>query len=161
MLRAIYVVLFLGLVGLAGLAQATDIKYQLQDNNVIVTFVDIDTPDGPPPKGAYHCVTGTRRQWASQDGGHTFSLNQMIGGCIDPRGSSTVTHAISQQAAYHDGTLCLIPVFVYPNGQRAAWSSHPDGPTQRTARKGGMITVLKVSNSTIRAATAEEAYNCD
>lgn len=161
MLDAMKVVLFFGLVILAGLAQATGINYRLEGDSVIVTFVNVDSPDGPPSAGALHCVTGTRRQWASYDGGRTFHLNQMIGGCVDPRGASTVVHAIDRRAAYRDGTLCLIPVFVDRSGQFLAWSSHPDGPTQLTARSGGMITALNVRNSTVRAATSEEAYGCD
>ena len=162
MLRAMKLVLFLGLIGLIGLAQATGISYQAVSNGVAVTFLGVDSPDGPPPVGAYHCLTGTRSRWASTDGGRTFGIGQMIGGCGVPDSRGNITHTVHRDAAFRNGVLCIIPIFVDRGGRLLAWSSHPDGETQGTARSGGMITALTQSpDGSWRAATAAEAYTCD
>ncbi len=144
-----------------GAAQAAGIHYQALPNGVQVTILNVDSPDGPPPEGALHCITGTRRNWATSDGGRTFWLGQMIGGCVLPR-DGQVTHAIHRDAVNSQGVLCLIPIWVDSRGRRLAWSSHPDGETQKTARSGGMITALKLlPDGNWRPATAAEAYGCD
>lgn len=146
---------------LFGTAQAAGIRYQAVQNGVQITITNVDSPDGPLPEGTLHCITGTRRNWASSNGGHTFRLDQMIGRCVIPR-DGMAAHAIHRDAVNSQNVLCLIPIWVDQTGRRLAWSSHPDGDTQKTARSGGMITALKLlPDGNWRAATAEEALGCD
>lgn len=143
-------------------AQATEIRFQPVPNGVAVTLIDLDATEDAPPPGALHCLTGTRYRWASTDGGQTFSIGQMIGGCHRATVGGQVTHVIHETAVNSRGVLCLIPVWVDRRGRRISYSSHPDGETNKVSRKGGMITALaRLSDGSYRPATTEEALSCD
>lgn len=145
----------------ANLAQATGISYQGVPGGVHITLTNVDAPDGPPPAGALHCLMGTRQNYALSPDGRIAHLRRMIGGCVNPNGENA-THVVLNGAVNSQGVLCLIPIWADPSGRFLAWSAHPNGPTQQTARRGGMITALvPLSNGGWRAATAAEAYTCD
>lgn len=142
-------------------ANATGIRYQATSDGVSITLIGVDAPNGPPPEGALHCLTGTRSNWAGRNGAEVFDLNRMIGGCGLPDAKGNITHMVRAGAVNNRGVLCLIPLWTDQNGRRLDWSAHPDGDTNKTARSGGMITALKLDGANWRAATAAEAHTCD
>lgn len=149
-------------LGLIGLAQATTLEFRPSSVGVEVTMLDVDAPGGLPPARALHCMAGTRRGWVSRDGGTTWSIGQMIGGCGYPDSRGSITHVIPRSAVQDNGVLCLIPLWLDQSGRLLAYSSHADGPTNHRSRRGGMITALVLlADGQWRPATAVEAYTCD
>lgn len=142
--------------------QATGISYQPVQGGVMIVLTGVDSPEGLPASGTLHCVMGTRKNWASRDGGRTFAIGQMIGGCVHPDSQGNARHMVSVDAVDSRGVLCLVPVWVYFDGRFSAWSSHPDGATNHTTRQGHIITALvPIAGGQWRAATDQEAFTCD